>query len=228
MERKIFRYFIVLIASFSFSCSESPTETWDNSTFTDIDGNVYGTITIGDQIWMSENLKVTRYRNGDSIENVTDSTEWASLISGAYCFYNNDNNNIETYGLLYNWYAINDTRNIAPESWHVPTDLEWRTLILFLGDNLLAGGKLKEPGIAHWLSPNNGANNQSEFTALPGGCRIFYNGLFKYIYERGYWWSSSEVDLNSAWYRALFYEESASFRSYNDKRSGFSVRLISD
>ena len=152
----------------------------ETGTVTDIDGNTYQTVKIGDQWWMAENLKVTCYRNGDAIPNITDGTTWASLSTGAYCEYNNDINNVATYGRLYNWYAVTDSRNIAPAGWHVPSDAEWKQLEMYLGMSQSEadatgwrgtdeGGKLKEVGTMHWNSPNTGATNESGFTALPGG-----------------------------------------------------------
>lgn len=144
-------------------CSDCP------PTVTDYDGNVYQTVLIGDQCWMMENLKVTHYRNGDPIPHVTDGVTWGNLTSGAYCNYNNDEGNVATYGRLYNWYAVDDSRNIAPAGWHVPSDAEWQTLVDYLGGDAVAGGKMKEAGTTHWASPNTGATNESGFTALPGG-----------------------------------------------------------
>jgi len=138
-------------------------------TITDIDGNVYHSVTIGTQTWMVENLRTSKYRNGDSIINVTNNTSWSTLTSGAYCDYDNTPNNSIIYGKLYNWYAINDSRSIAPMGWHVPTDVEWTTLITYLGGESIAGGKLKETGIIHWETPNGDATNTSIFTGLPGG-----------------------------------------------------------
>jgi uncharacterized protein (TIGR02145 family) len=141
----------------------------ETNTVTDIDGNIYHTVTIGTQVWMVENLKTTKYRNGDPIPNVTGNA-WAALTTGAYCWYNNDAATYKaTYGALYNWYAVADSRNIAPTGWHVPTDAEWTTLTTFLGGESVAGGKLKETGTNHWTSPNTGATNETGFTALPGG-----------------------------------------------------------
>lgn len=102
-------------------------------TVTDIDGNVYQTVKIGNQWWMAENLKVSHYQNSDAIPNVTNNSDWGNLSTGAYCAYNNDNVNISTYGLLYNWYAVADSRELAPTGWHVPTDEEWKQLEMSLG-----------------------------------------------------------------------------------------------
>jgi len=195
------------------------------TTVTDIDGNVYQTVTIGTQVWMKENLKVTHYRNGVAIPNVTDGATWAGLTTGAYCEYNNDVNNVSTYGRLYNWYSVADSRNIAPTGWHVPTDAEWQTLVDYLGGSSVAGGKMKEVGYAHWLNPNTGANNESGFSGLPGGYR-YSDGTYQSIGGSAYFWSSTEGSSNSAWYRYLHYDYSGVGRLTSDKRLGFSVRCV--
>lgn len=135
-----------------------------------IDGDVYRTDTIGSQVWMVENLKTTKYNDGSSIPNVTDNTTWNGLNTGAYCWYNSDISNKKPYGALYNWYTLN-TGKLAPYGWHVPTDVEWESLIDHLGGESVAGGKLKESGTTHWQTPNIGATNESGFTAVPGGFR---------------------------------------------------------
>jgi uncharacterized protein (TIGR02145 family) len=207
-------------------------------TMTDIDGNVYKTIKIGNQVWMAENLKVTRYRNGDAILNVKSSSNWQFLSSGAYCAYNNDNGNVATYGLLYNWYAVADNRNIAPEGWHVPTDEDWKELEMHLGMSRSEadeggsrgadeGGKLKEAGTASWNSPNSGATNSSGFTALPGGYR-YSNGAFIDMGDYGFWWSATAYSNRRAWRRFLYYSRPEVYRNQNDKRIGISVRLVRD
>ncbi len=205
---------------------------------TDIDGNVYKTIQIGNQLWMAENLKVTRYRNGDAIANVTGDSEWSNLSTGAYCSYDNDDNNIATYGLLYNWYAVDDSRNIAPAGLHVPTDAEWKELEMYLGMSQSEaddtdwrgtdeGGKLKKTGTTHWNSPNTGATNESGFTALPGGDRYDY-GTFYGMGSSALFWSASESNSENAWSRILYYEYSGVYRYYRSKLIGFSVRCIKD
>ncbi|MBU0713276.1 PEGA domain-containing protein [bacterium] len=208
---------------------------------TDIDGNVYKTVKIGDQWWMAENLKVTHYRNGDAIPNVTGDTEWSNLTTGAYCNYNNDDNNAtnaDTYGRLYNWYAVNDSRNIAPTGWHVPSDEEWKELEMYLGMSQSdadatgvrgtdEGGKLKETGTNHWSSPNTDATNESGFAALPGGYRGFYGSVY-YMGNYAYFWSSTESEGGSAWGRRLNYSNSDVYRYYFSKQYGFSVRCVRD
>ncbi len=163
------------------------------NTVTDIDGNVYHTVTIGTQTWMLENLTVIHYRNGDEIPNITDFNEWNELTTGAYANYNNDPNNSKTYGRLYNWHAVSDSRKITPAGWHVPADLEWQTLINYLGGDSIAGGKLKETGTEHWLSPNDSATNESGFTALPGGRYPTDSYEFLRMNASGSWWSSTAV-----------------------------------
>ncbi len=206
-------------------------------TMTDIDGNVYKTVKIGKQVWMAGNLKVTRYRNGDPIPNVTGKDEWKNLSGGAYCNYDNNPNNVNTCGRLYNGFAVNDRRNIAPAGWHVPTDEEWKQLEKHLGMSQSdanetgwrgsdEGGKMKEHGTAHWRNPNKGATNSGGFTALPGGYR-YLDGTFSSIGGYSYWWSSTE-SVSGAWNRSLGYNYSGVSRYDGDERRGFSVRCVRD
>lgn len=194
---------------------------------TDINGNTYNVVKIGTQYWLDRNLAVTNYRNGDEIPDITDGSTWAALTDGAYCYYNNASSNNAIYGKLYNWYAVTDSRNIAPTGWHIPTDYEWTTLNNYLGGESVAGGKLKEVGIAHWQNPNTGATNETGFTALPGGYRNS-NGIYNNIGYAGNWWSSGEYVSTSAWYRNVYYNNSNLFRYYYNKKVGFSVRCIRD
>jgi uncharacterized protein (TIGR02145 family) len=161
-------------------------------TVTDYDGNVYNTVTIGTQIWLKENLKVTHYNNGDSLPNVTDNDEWTGLSTGAYCNDNNDTTTVAVYGRLYNWYAVHDSRKLCPAGWNTPNDGDWVKLSGYLGSQ--AGGKLKETGTAHWLFPNTGATNQSGFTALPNVDRSNYTGFFSDEFRNMYaqFWSGSD------------------------------------
>jgi len=153
----------------------------------------FESVTIGTQTWMKKNLDVDHYRNGDPIPQVTDQTQWANLTTGAWCYYDNDPANGEIYRKLYNWYAVNDPRGLAPDGWHVPSNEEWTILTNYLGGSDIAGGKLKEAGIAHWISPNNGATNESGFTALPSGVRNYnFDGLYMLIGFYSYWWSSTK------------------------------------
>jgi len=195
----------------------------------DVDGNVYHSVTIGTQVWMVENLKVTHYRNGEGIPNVTDQTQWSVLITDAYCIYNNDVTKKAEFGVLYNWYVIKDSRNIAPAGWHVPSDAEWAALLSYLGDD--AATKLKEAGVGHWLEPAAPANidNLTGFTALSGGFRSF-NGLFGQISSQGFWWTSSKYEYSDtdAWSYIMQYNISNVARFENLKKCGFPVRCIKD
>ncbi len=197
-------------------------------TMTGNDGTTYATVKIGDQWWMAENLKETKYRNGDDIPKVEDNSTWAGLSTGARCAYNNSESTANTYGYLYNWYAVDDDRNIAPSGWRVPTDAEWTTLTTYLGGESVAGGKLKETGTTHWNSPNTGATDESGFSALPGGYRYFSSGVFYHLGYLAQFWSATESSTDHAWNRYLDYHNS-DVRRYNDtKRYGFSVRLVRD
>jgi uncharacterized protein (TIGR02145 family) len=193
----------------------------------DKDGNVYKTVTIGSQVWMAENLKTTKYLNGDLIGTTPLPT---SDISGEstpkYQWPSGGNENgVSTYGRLYTWYAVTDSRNICPTGWHVPSNIEFSTLMSGLGGDDLAGKKLKETGTTHWANPNTDATNESGFTALPGGYHG-YEGSYNYIGYTGYFWSSTESDVNNAWYRGLYYNGAYDHNLSNSKKAGFAVRCI--
>jgi uncharacterized protein (TIGR02145 family) len=189
----------------------------------DLDGNLYHSITIGAQVWMVENLKVTHYRNGDPVPNVTDNTQWESLNQGAYCDYNNDPGNTAVYGHLYNSYATSDQRNICPEGWRLPTNADWLQLEVFLGGNNVAGGKMKEAGTTHWTTPNTSADNSSGFTGVPGGNRGY--GGFADLGNYAYFWS----DPTSTYSRGLLYNMSATTGISNYSTVlGLSIRCIKE
>lgn len=195
----------------------------------DIDGNLYHTVVIGTQTWMVENLKTTKYRNGEPISTASD---WTDLKTEAYCDYNDDPSNSQVYGRLYNWYAVDDSRNIAPVGWHVPTQGESLTLKNYLGGNSVAGGKLKEAGTMHWLSPNTGASNSSGFTAMPGGTKANGSNLSIGIGQAGFYWSSTtsvpEYPDNASLCMSLFNNTGTVGGADPSKMSGFSVRCIKD
>jgi uncharacterized protein (TIGR02145 family) len=204
-------------------------------TLTDQDGNVYKTIRIGTQTWMAENLRTTKYRNGDAIPQVSDYLAWTKLGSGAYCNYQNTNNldSIATLGRLYNWYAISDSRNIAPLGWHMPKDTEWTSLINYLGGTSIAGGKLKETGTSHWMYPNTSATNESGFTAVSGGWRYFGDGVNIGIFcnagADGFWWSNIDGNDSYNWGFSLGYNNlEAICKNGYDKVLGLSVRCVKD
>jgi len=218
-------------------------------TITDLDGNVYHTVKIGTQTWMVENLKTTKYRNGDLIPNVTSNTAWPTLTSGAWCNYNNLETYSTKYGRLYNWFAVADSRKIAPIGWHVPSDAEWTKLENYLitngynYDGSTYGDRESNNLIAKSLaattdwttSYNSGAigndlskNNKTGFTALGGGYRDYLTGTFDYINNYTYWWSSTESLTSYAWIRNLLYCYNYVYRFGAFKQNGLSVRLIKD
>jgi uncharacterized protein (TIGR02145 family) len=193
---------------------------------TDIDGNVYQTVRIGTQVWMKENLKVSKYRNGNTIPTGLTDSQWSSATSGAYSVYNNDPANNTIYGKLYNWYAAVDTRGICPVGWHLPSNSEWTYLENLLGGTSVAGGALKALS-ALWTSPNTGATNSSGFSALPGGNR-YLTGAFSNINNYSGWWCSSDISVTEAWSRLLNFNVANSFPSTYNKTYGFSVRCLKD
>jgi uncharacterized protein (TIGR02145 family) len=208
-------------------------------TVTDIDGNVYQTVTIGTQVWMAQNLKVTHYRNGDSIPNVSVAATWIALTTGALCSYDNDVNNVAIYGRLYNAYAVGDSRGLAPAGWHVPSDAEWQQLEMALGMSQATavtsgyrgtteGGKLKETGTVHWANPNIGATNENGFSALPGGFRSYDRGTDYFIHNVANFWTSTKNGTDSAWCRYVSYNHADVARSYLSERDGFSIRCVKD
>lgn len=189
---------------------------------------IIATVTIGTQVWTAKNLDVTTYRNGDVIPQVTDPTQWATLKTGAWCYYNNDSANGAIYGKLYNWYAVNDPRGLAPTGYHIPSDAEWTTLTTFLGGETVAGGKMKATGTALWSTPNIDATNTSGFTGLPGGFRGNDGWSFVFVGSYGNWWSSSEYDTSVVWGRYLDYDGGNAGRGNTNKEFGFSVRCLRD
>jgi uncharacterized protein (TIGR02145 family) len=209
-------------------------------TVTDIDGNVYRTVKIGEQWWMAENLRVKHYRHGDTIPYLMDDVTWDSWYSqiiGACCSYNYDEMNGKTFGLLYNWYAVNDRRSIAPEGWHVASEADWIKLEMFLGMSASEaarglwkgtdeGGKLKEPGTAHWKSPNDGATDEFSFCALPGGAH-FINTFFG-LGSYAFFWTSTSSTGNYSIYRSLYFRYADIFSFSMMVPYGFSVRCIKD
>jgi uncharacterized protein (TIGR02145 family) len=175
---------------------------------------------------MAENLRVTHYRNGDAIPNVTDNSAWAALSDGAYCWYINSVYINAKYGLLYNWYAVDDPRGLCPAGWHEPSDDEWTILTTYLGGDTVAGGKMKSVS-ALWADPNEDATNNSGFSGLPGGCRIS-DGSFYDVGNFGYWWTSTEYDYSFAYTRYLHYNFPEVYPNNYVKRFGLSVRCLRD
>ncbi len=208
-------------------------------------------VTIGNQVWMGANLDVATFRNNDPIPHITDSAAWHNATTAGWCYYNNDPVLGSIYGKLYNWYAVNDPRGLAPTGWHIPSDGEWKTLSITLGmspaiadlpDLAIVdrgyfgtdeGGKMKEAGTNLWMMVNSGSTNISGFTALPGGMRHAnpaYN--FTYVNTGANWWTATEADpllkQDAAWSRALDRSVATTFRGSLSKKNGFSVRCVRD
>ncbi len=228
MQSRIF-VLTAIVLSFLLSCKK------DNTSDPKPDNIDPKTCTIK---WMTKNLNVDHYRNGDSIPEVRDSALWKKLTTGAWCYYNNDSSNGAIYGKLYNWYAVNDPRGLAPAGWHVPTDSEWKILEICLGmaksetDSIGArgsdeGGELKEQGVARWAYPNSGGSNSSGFSALPGGYRSGSGKFFNLEYY-GFWWTSVELSSSIVWIRYLHYSSSNCYRNTYHAGNGLSVRCIQD
>jgi len=206
--------------------------TASSGTISDVDGNIYNTVIIGTQIWMKENLKTINYNDGTSIPLVTVNAVWTELNTPGYCWYNNDSATYNSiYGALYNWFAVdaasNGGKNVCPANWHIPTYTEWKTLTTHLGGLSVAGGKLKETGTTHWLSPNTGATNESGFTALPGGFR-YRDGKYDAVGYWGQWWSSTEEPTGIVWFSNVYYADARASRNGANKRDGLSVRCLKD
>lgn len=222
---------LILILLLSVSCKK------DNTPGTGVitnpgegvsfDGYNYETIVLGNgQEWMAENLRTGIYANGEPIPNYTDDVQWWNPAStGAWCYYENDIQNGNLYGRLYNWHAVADTRNVCPNGWHVPTDEEWTELEDYLGGRGVAGGKMKSTGTSQWESPNEGATNESDFSGLPGGGR-YDGGSFLQIGRFGIWWTSSEFNSVAAWSRDLSYMNNDSYRFSSGKNKGQCIRCI--
>jgi uncharacterized protein (TIGR02145 family) len=203
-------------------------EVCDEVILIDVDNNIYQTVLIGTQRWMTENLKTTRFADGSVISNITDSNQWSQLTSGGWCYYENIETNGNIYGKLYNWFAVADPRNLCPNGWHVPSDEDWTVLIDFLGGESVAGGKMKSTGTQYWLVSNTAATNESGFSGLPGGGRGGGNGHFYSVGYNGNWWSSTVIGQNSSWYRFLDTNNGNATRNLINSRNGLSVRCVRD
>jgi len=225
-ENNIYQYRVLTYIG-KYQSNYSNTISTPAPTVKDIDGNVYRTVLIGNQHWMAENLKVAHYRNGDAIPNVPVPSTWENLTTGALCYYYSDWNNYDTYGNLYNYYAVADQRNIAPKGWHVPNDLDWKILIDYLGGGKVAGGKLKEIGILQGESLKTIAINENRFSALLGGQR-FGNCEFINMGYNAYFWTSTESDNNHALSQRLTSLSGGVKQRNVRKHYGYAVRCVRD
>lgn len=220
--------FSVLLMFLFTSCEESPNAAEKKTKSKSIESSeTLKEVTIGDQVWMAENLNVDKFRNGDPIPQAKTVEDWIDARENgepAWSYYNHEPANGEKYGKLYNWYAVNDSRGLAPEGWRIPSDKDWDILADYLGGDELAGEKMKsEEG---WLQEGNGTN-ESGFTGLPGGFHGF-NETIAGIEEGGDWWTSTEVDSTSAQVRGLVYLNKRLLKSKSSKSFGLSVRCIKD
>ncbi len=225
-SRAVISHFTILFVLLGFLATSCKKDKEDPKTVTDIDGNIYHTVVIGNQVWMVENLKVTKYRNGDAIQLVTEKSDWANLNTEGYCIYNNSDSS-GVYGVLYNWKAVTDDRNIAPKGWHVPDSSEFKELIDYLGGSDVAGGEMKETTFSHWTSPNTGATNGSGFTALPGGIRDL-NGSYLYLGLSCNFWCSDEFTPGRPNFVYVINTNAKAVDSNYNGRAGLSVRCIRD
>lgn len=192
-----------------------------DSIVTDINGNVYSVVAIGSQCWMQENLKTLHYNDGEVILHIMDNNAWINSTDGAWCFFQNNDAFGPTYGLLYNWYAVN-TGKLCPEGWHIPTAEEWETLWEYVDYD---GGALK--AVSTWTAPNVGASNSSGFTALPGGSRVG-GGAFVGIVGSAYFYSSTPSQSGNVYSRSLFYNDANMYLNDQPKAFGYSCRCIKD
>jgi uncharacterized protein (TIGR02145 family) len=231
-KNRTFQLIIIVFVLISGSCRNKV----ESNSVMDNDGNVYKTIIIGNYRWMAENLKSTTYKDGKEIPNVTEQSAWQNLSSGAFCWYNNNESYADTFGLLYNWYAVN-TGNLCPFGWRVPTDEEWKYLEGYtdsrygIGDPVWdkpglrgenAGQRLKAS--SGWRSGVNGTDDFG-FSALPGGEHL---SRFYAAGSSGFWWSSTQASASSSWYRSMIYAFEYVSRDSHPKQMGFSVRCITD
>ena len=208
-----------------FSCKKEDEKPPDP--VTDIEVNTYKTVRIGTQIWMAENLKTTKNNDGTNIPLVTDSVAWRNLTTQAYCMYNKiDTAYKRTYGLLYNAYTA-DSGKVCPTGWHLPRIEEWQQLSDFLADSIYSGGKLKETGTTHWMSPNRGATNTTGFSALPAGIRYFEGSFTAILYYTAFWSATSSGNEEEE-YSSLYYGDAKVNMGYVSKKHGFSIRCVKD
>lgn len=241
---KVLPFFgVMLLVVFAYSFT-SPKDNSSKENDKNIVADDYPSVIIGTQEWMTENLNVDVFRNGDPIPEAKSNSEWEKASDEkkpAWCYYDNDPSNGQIYGKLYNWYAVNDPRGLAPESWHIPTDEEWTVLTEYLTEKELIkesntitfwyksspGGKMKSTGTQYWESPNKDASNSSGFSGLPGGMRGI-NGDFDNVGSLGFWWSSSEYDTLDAWSCYLNYSVNHAMWKCGTKYNGYSVRCLRD
>jgi uncharacterized protein (TIGR02145 family) len=230
---KIRLLFCLIVISLFFSRCEKPKDSitvmWPWIIYgqaTDREGNKYRTLEIANRTWMVDNLKSTMLNDGTAIPVVSDAALWNTLSTPGCCWQNNDPIRRVTYGILYNWYAVN-TGKLCPVGWHIPSDAEWNGLTDYLGGENVAGAKLKETGFKHWKSPNTGATNETAFWAYPGGQRSTGSeAIFQYLGESGSWWTSSTHEEAAAISRTMYYNSTNVQKYFLPEKDGLSVRCI--
>lgn len=196
----------------------------------DVSGNKYNLIKIGNQTWIAENFRSTKYNNGDEIPIISNCAEWSTLVTGACCYYNNESSNGIVFGVLYNYYALSDPRGLAPTGFHVATDEDWRILIESLGGLEVAGGKLKEIGFTYWDQPNTGATNENGFNCRAGGYRdrnCVFQGLGKFCA----YWTATEIEPGKAINRIIYNNSTSITREWSNpgqNGSGDYIRIVKD
>ena len=235
MKKLLSISFIALMLQSCSTQNPNPNSNGNNTT-------ALPSVTICNQVWTTKNLDVSTYRNGDAIPQVTDFNQWEILTTGAWCYYNNDPALGAIYGKLYNWYAVNDPRGLAPTGWHVPSNSEWNRLVRCIDPSAdtswgldgtqsqIAGGSMKEQGTNHWVYTNEGATNSSGFTALPGCLRSASGGFpFATPGGGGYFWSSTMAPSGGyAYYRCMFWGSANLDKHDSHINEGKSVRLVKD
>lgn len=236
MKRISMNLFKTMALVFMVSCAMSVSAQQSGETVKDADGNEYKTVKIGSQTWFAENLKTTKFNNGNSIQNITANSSWESARTAAYCWYNNDSGNKDTYGALYNWYAASSGK-LCPTGWHVPTDNDWATLENKLGKEE-AGAKLRETGTAHWKATTDKVNNETNFNMVGAGLRDAYGNFSwkefdekldsQYMGVQAAFWSSTGKSVSYAWNRTTYYYDNSLKRHEVQKWHGYSVRCVKD
>ncbi|MEI8032806.1 MAG: fibrobacter succinogenes major paralogous domain-containing protein [Chlorobiaceae bacterium] len=231
MKKRMSAMYALLILALAMLGAATGVQAAGAGNAVDIDGQSYQSVVIGRQVWMKENLNVSRYRNGDRIRYAKTNKEWLDAGAkgeGAWCYYGNDPANAKKYGKMYNYFAVKDPRGLAPSGWHVPTAEEWQSIVKNLGGESVAGGKMKSTEPGAWKYPNHDATNSSNFNAQPGGFRGMTDLEYKFAGENAYFWSSSEFSATQAWCALLHFEHPSVIFTAEEKFEGSSVRCVRD
>lgn len=192
----------------------------------DIDGNEYESVVLANgQEWFTSNLRSSKFNDGTNLSLVNANGIWSTTPNPSYCYYDNDPTISQNYGCLYNFFVVSSDKNICPEGWRVPTELDWSEMTSELGGLGLAGGKLKSEGLNFWSSPNTDATNEIRFNALPNGCR-YDGGYFNNLSYYSFFWTATELDTTFAWYRSLKYDNGSVVRNFSKKQSGYGIRCM--